>query len=66
MVTLLTPAEIKQKRLALGLTQQRLAELSKLAIRTVVRFEHGDYALGGTVYALKKITDALTAYESQH
>ena len=50
-------AEIRQRREELGLTQQRLAELAGLAIRTVVRAERGTNKRGGTVRTLRCIAE---------
>ena len=57
--------KIREHRKRLGLTQERLAQESGLALRTVVRLEHGANKLGGTVYALRRIADAFDRAEAQ-
>jgi transcriptional regulator with XRE-family HTH domain len=38
----MTPAELRAKRLSLGLTQTQLARAMKVELRTVQRWEHGE------------------------
>ena len=61
----LEPGEIRQRRINLGLSQQRLAELSGLAIRTIVRLESGENKRGGTTYTMNRVLGALEAVESE-
>ncbi len=57
--TLFEPGEIIRRRKELGLTQQKLAELSGLSLRTVIRLEHAENKRGGTIYTLSQIAKAL-------
>ena len=62
--TFFEPGEIRRRRKELGLSQQRLAELSGLSIRTIVRLELGENKRGGTAYTLSCIARALEAVEN--
>jgi transcriptional regulator with XRE-family HTH domain len=62
--TLFEPGEIRRRRRGLGLSQQRLAELSGLSIRTIVRLELGENKRGGTAYTLNCILKALEVAEN--
>ena len=57
--TLFEPGEIIRWRKELDLTQQKLAELSGLSLRTVIRLEHAENKRGGTIYTLSQIAKAL-------
>jgi transcriptional regulator with XRE-family HTH domain len=50
---------IRQRREALGLSQQERPQLAGLSIRTVVRLEHGENARAGTVCTILRIAEAL-------
>jgi transcriptional regulator with XRE-family HTH domain len=61
--SLLEPGEIRRQREELGLTQQRLAELSGLSLRTIVRLERGENKRGGTTDTLGRILEVLDTVE---
>ena len=48
----MTPEEFKQARIALGLSQAKLAKILERNVRTIQRYESGDWVVSKEVQAL--------------
>ena len=57
MTSSLSASQIKQRRVTLGLSQQELADLTGLSIRTVQRIENGETTPRG--FSLRKLAEVL-------
>ena len=57
MTSNLSASQIKQRRVTLGLSQQELADLTGLSIRTVQRIENGETTPRG--FSLRKLAEVL-------
>lgn len=61
----MTPEQFKRKRIDLGFSKKRMAELLNMSVRSVERYEAGKHKVSNQVQVILQLNDAIAILRKQ-